>query len=544
MKNACLYILMLFFSVNLMAQNEKLLPDEFFNRNDQNWYNRKTGSALHFVSIINGEPDKAIAFAKTQLPDLEAEFILAVAFAAKGEADSAMHYVNASLEKHMPIARYLAGELEVMKPLLELPKFKELVAKHQPTIINGPMLGDVTAQSAKVWFRTYQEQTCMIELSKQKDFQKIFKVISVRTDASKEYTTVANIEGLKPNTLYFYRISADGKKHFTGSFTTTSKDHKPTQFSIVFGGGAAFIPWRHQMWGTIHSHRPDALFMMGDNVYIDYPEVPQAQLYCYQQRQSEPQWRKMIAHTPVYAIWDDHDFGDNDDYGGPAKFEPAWKFDNWKRFQNQWANPAYGLGAKDPGVWFNKVIGEVEFFFLDGRYYREPSFIDVEKDHALSMLGAVQKQWLKDKLLASKAKFKVIISPVPWSFPAKAALEGKIDTWLGYPEERNEIFDFLTQNKIEGVVLLSADRHRSDLWKIEREGDYPLYEMESSRLTNTHRHPPIPSSIFSYNAKDSFGKVIFDTYKYDPELRYEIWTIDNEPVFNYTIRLSELKTTN
>ena len=120
-------------------------------------------------------------------------------------------------------------------------------------------------------------------------------------------------------------------------------------------------------------------------------------------------------------------------------------------------------------------------------------------------------------------------------------MAGRIDTWRGYPEERNEIFSFLTENKIEGVLLLSADRHRSDLWKIERENDYPLYELESSRLTNTHRHPPIPDALFSYNAKDSFGKVIFNTLKKDPQITYEIWTIDNEKVFEYTIYLIELQ---
>ena len=32
-------------------------------------------------------------------------------------------------------------------------------------------------------------------------------------------------------------------------------------------------------------------------------------------------------------------------------------------------------------------------------------------------------------------------------------------------------------DKIDGVVLMSADRHRSDLRKIPREGSYSLYDM-------------------------------------------------------------------
>ncbi|MEM6377453.1 MAG: PhoD-like phosphatase N-terminal domain-containing protein, partial [Bacteroidota bacterium] len=310
MKKTLLFLCFLATCVPLLAQQSRLLPDEYFNRNDTSWYNRKTGSSLHFVSLINGNYDQAIAFAKTQLPDLEAEFILAVGYAAKGDADSAMMYVRSSLEKQLPLGRYLAGDLEVMQPLLELAAFKKMIEATKPAILHGPMVGDVSARMANIWFRTYQEQLCEIELSRSKDFKKIDKSFSAQTTAAKEFTTVAKLTGLKPNTTYYYRVKAQGAEtYFSGSFTTFPKANKANQFSIIFGGGAAFIPWRHQMWSTIYSHRPDALFMMGDNVYIDYPEVPQAQLYCYFQRQSEPQWRRMIANTPIYAIWDDHDFG-------------------------------------------------------------------------------------------------------------------------------------------------------------------------------------------------------------------------------------------
>ena len=97
------------------------------------------------------------------------------------------------------------------------------------------------------------------------------------------------------------------------------------------------------------------------------------------------------------------------------------------------------------------------------------------------MLGPVQKKWLLNTIHASTGTFKVLISPVPWVFTAKANSK---DTWNGFRNERNEIFGFLTENKIDGVVLISADRHRSDLWKIDRDRRYTLYEFNSSRLTN------------------------------------------------------------
>ena len=451
--------------------------------------------------------------------------------------DSSAYYVHEALKHGVELSRYLGGDMPVMQAVLNTNGFQQILKEYQPEIIHGPMVGDVSKHTAKIWVRTYNSQKLNIEVSTDESFEKVAFSKTNKTDSNKENTFTFKITNLDENTMYFYRITTPNESVKTGTFQTLGKQ----VFSIAFGACSAHIPWREYMWSTIHSHRPDAFFTLGDNVYIDYPETPQAQLYCYHQRQSNVHWQKFIANTPTYAIWDDHDFGDNDDYGGLEKYEPSWKYDNWKRFQNQWANPSYGGGNEHPGVWFKKSMGDVEFFFLDGRYYREPSYIDKEKDHDLTMLGTEQKEWLKTEILKSKAKFKVLISSVPRAFNAKEGLEGKIDTWLGYPEERNEIFNFLSKNKVEGVFLLSGDRHRADLWEIERENDYTLYEMEVGRLTNTHRHPAMPGVSFSYNEKDAFGKLNFDFSKNDPSVTYEIWSIDNEKIFSHTVQLSELK---
>ena len=131
----------------------------------------------------------------------------------------------------------------------------------------------------------------------------------------------------------------------------------------------------------------------------------------------------------------------------------------------------------------------------------------------------------RKRLRASRATFKVLCSPVPFDYRTKG---DSLDTWNGYKDERKEIFDFLTKEKIEGIVLMSADRHRSDLWKIQREGAYPLYEFNSSRLTNDHVHGEMKEAIFSYNKKQSFGLVTFDrenrglSFREKPTLSYYI----------------------
>jgi len=90
------------------------------------------------------------------------------------------------------------------------------------------------------------------------------------------------------------------------------------------------------------------------------------------------------------------------------------------------------------------------------------------------------------------------------------------------------------------VLLISADRHRSDIWKIERPNGYDLYEFESSRLTNIHTHQVMAGSLFGYNKKCSFGLLQFDTTISEPQVTYKIINIDNEVIYTFSLRRSQL----
>ena len=89
---------------------------------------------------------------------------------------------------------------------------------------------------------------------------------------------------------------------------------------------------------------------------------------------------------------------------------------------------------------------------------------------------------------------------------------------------------------------LSADRHRSDAWKIERPNGYGFYEFSSSRLTNQHVHPRMEKAgaIFSYNELQSFGQVTFDTTAEDPSVTYDVVNINGEKPFTLTVQWNQL----
>ncbi|MBA7479049.1 hypothetical protein ES707_14480 [subsurface metagenome] len=119
-------------------------------------------------------------------------------------------------------------------------------------------------------------------------------------------------------------------------------------------------------------------------------------------------------------------------------------------------------------------------------------------------------------------------------------MPGSLDTWEGFKDERAEIFSLIEENKIDGVILISADRHRSDVRKIEREKGYAFYEFESSRLTNIHTHDLAPGALFGYNEKCSFWLLTFDTTIPDPQVTFQIINIDNEVIYTLSLKKSQL----
>ncbi len=241
-----------------------------------------------------------------------------------------------------------------------------------------------------------------------------------KSDPDQDFTAVATVSGLAANTEYQYSIELNGKpneaKTFEAkTFRTLMAKGEASKFVIAFGGGAGYVPENERMWDTIGSFDPHAILLLGDNVYIDDPESVVMQQYTYHRRQSRHEWRKLTARSPVFTIWDDHDFSTNDSWGGADIEVPFWKKD-WvfPIFRQNWAHPGYGGGDDQPGCWFSFSIGDVDFIMLDCRYYRTKP-----KKRPRSMLGTVQKKWLKEQLTKSSGTFKVICSSVPWDFRTK-----------------------------------------------------------------------------------------------------------------------------
>jgi alkaline phosphatase D len=506
---------------------------------DQIKFEYKRRGQRQMLDIVEDRPQETIKYCQELLAedpdDLESLFNLAVAQAHIGDINSAIQTMERAVQAGIPFERFLAGPRDILKPLTDSPEFRKIAARQPIQLLHGPMLGCVTDHIAKFWIRTLNEVPVYVVVSPLEDFSKSKRSEIYLTRSDRDFTTIVEINDLWPSTTYYYDIIVDGKpslKPNYPTFTTYPRPGDSTRIQIGFGGGGGYYPPNERIWDLIQSYRLSAMLLMGDNVYINMPEMPNGvHYYTYYRRQSRPEFRRMVATTPICAIWDDHDCATDDVWMGPFRDKPEWKMPLFQIFRENWNNPGYG-DPEWPACWFSFSIGDVDFFMLDGRFYRTNPFTENP-----TMLGPVQKEWLLKQLKKSKGTFKVIVSPVPWSLATKGEAR---DTWNGFKAERQEIFNFLTDNQINGVILLSADRHRSDAWRIDRDDDYPLYEFESSRLTNQHVHELMPAALFGYNEKQSFGLLTFDTTLPDPTVMYQIVSIDNEVIHSLTLKKSEI----
>lgn len=361
-------------------------------------------------------------------------------------------------------------------------------------IIAGPMLGQVEMRTARIWVEAGSDAKNVAIKYWQKGDTKNTATKNFVFDANNDFKPMqVEIGGLDINTTYEYAILYNGiTTTYRGSFTT--KDlwqwRKPApDFSFLAGSCAYFNEPVYDRPGkpyggdstifeTMAKEKSAFMLWLGDNWYtreVDYSSA-WGLWYRASHDRHTPILQNLWKAMPHYAIWDDHDYGPND-----ADKTFTLKEESRKVFMNYWANPGYGFNGQ--GIYTKMSYADVDFFLMDDRWYRsaddmEP-FIDGKPNPAKKMWGDTQMEWLKNALTNSKAPFKIIVTGSQTLNPAST-----FDCLQHYPIEFNGLMDFLTAAKINGVMLLTGDRHHSEIIKYQRAAGYNLYDITASPLTS------------------------------------------------------------
>ena len=325
-----------------------------------------------------------------------------------------------------------------------------------------------------------------------------------------------NLLFTKKNILFINIIFFSLSCSFKSKSMTFPKRENYNQIKIGFG---SCLNQNKPMpiFDSIKNEKIDLFLMIGDNVYGDSKKEDLEELKLAYKIQKK-NFQMMDLEFPFEAIWDDHDYGLND-----AGIEYPFKQKSKELFLNFWDIPSDDVRRFREGLYFDLIYEinnkTLQILFLDTRTFRDnlkPSDNVGEQgkeryipntDSSLTILGINQWSWIKKKL-DYKVDFRVIVSSIQ-----VLPLGHGWESWNNFPHERNKLIKMIDETNLNQTLVISGDRHRAGIYKIETSSGKIIFEVTSSSLNasfpNKEEYGPL--RIGNTFIEENYGVIIVDS---------------------------------
>lgn len=280
---------------------------------------------------------------------------------------------------------------------------------------------------------------------------------------------------------------------------------------------------------TIVASDPDLMIYLGDNIYGDTRNMELLRAK-YEKLGAKSEFQNLRAAIPTLAVWDDHDYGENDsgkDY--PMKEESR------EIFFEFWQVPAESPRREHPGIYgvhrFEQDGHVLQVILLDTRTFRDRLMANQGSDPAFkndyqpdpnpekTLLGTEQWNWLEG-VLSEPADVRIIASSIQFGHEYNGW-----ESWTNLPTEQQRMLDLIASTKANGVVFISGDVHWGEISRREpwAENGYPLFDVTASGLTESW--PSVEPNEFRVGevVRDNhFGRILIDWQVADPEIKLQV----------------------
>jgi alkaline phosphatase D len=414
---------------------------------------------------------------------------------------------------------------------------------------SGPMVGYTKAGATRLWVQTKKEALVKIKYYEVASEKNYFFTNEYSTSKNEAYTALLTADKTIPGKNYQYELYINNTlvpRPYPLFFkTNTENKNEPINFKVALGS-CAFVNdtlrddkenhkgGGYEIYKAIADQKPDMMLWLGDNVYFRKNDwnSKEGMMYRYTHTRSLYQMQPLLGNTENIAAWDDHDYGPND-----SDKEFKNKKLSLEVFKLFWPNPPDAFNSNE-SIATTFVRGDVQFFLLDDRTYRSPA--DTDSDDKKELLGEKQILWLMKELRSSTAVFKIIVMGGQVLNPLEV-----YETYANYEKEWKSLLSQLEKEKIPGLVFFSGDRHFSEVMKMTRKNNYPLYEFTVSPLNSrpymegSEKNPiRIQGSLIQqYN----FATLDFSGQDKDRVMKVQYRNKDGVMLFEKVIKAEELK---
>lgn len=375
---------------------------------------------------------------------------------------------------------------------------------------HGVASGDPLEDRVIIWTRITPDSlnTDPVEVSwrvaTDVDLQVVVQSGTFTTDASRDYTVKVDVTGLEAGTTYYYGFSAMGANSLTGKTKTTPTGDMTDHLKFGVVSCSNYQAGYFNAYGDLASRTDlDAVIHLGDYIY-EYANFVYGDTLVWENRTVEPNadivniedyrarystyrldsnLARVHQQHPFITVWDDHESANDSYVDGAENHDPATQgaWETRKAISKQVYFEWMPIREQESEQVYRKLSygNLMDLIMLDTRLEgRDSQIFNITDPRVFAedrtLLGAEQKAWLFDQLANSTAQWKVIGQQiifsefnVGWAALIDTSTTYEIleslflDIWDGYPAERTEVINYLTDNSIEDVVVLTGDFHSS-----------------------------------------------------------------------------------
>jgi alkaline phosphatase D len=408
------------------------------------------------------------------------------------------------------------------------------------------------------------------EVAADEEFRQIVRRGAIEALPEEVHTVHAEIGGLQPATTYWYRFKWGTADSPIGRTRTAPAAGATAAMRFAYASCQNFTHGRYGAYWDMARQDLDLVVHLGDYIYEgpglpgERAHLPAGQLFTlndyrtrHAQYKTDPDLQEAHAAFPWLMTWDDHEFWNN--YAN-LDLDPDRPLDTVAE-RRAAAYLAYWEHA--PLARSRKPVGEnmqlyrrvswgalATFHVLDTRQHRSDQiqecpiaqqtasgYCEAALEPSRAILGEGQRDWLFDGLAAQGQQgWNVLANQVGFA-PFYRVEDGgrrySLDAWDGYPKDRQRVLDFLQQNRLRNMVVITGDAHVNSVRNVppsfESRGGDPVATEFIGTSISTDRNPnpprtrlrddPVNPQLIWQNNQRGYVRVELDGASWKTEFR-------------------------